>query len=140
MNRITKRSDCPINYGLEIFGDKWTLLLIRDFIFKGKKTYGELQASEERIATNILAQRLAWLKRHKIIHKSPDPQKGSSFVYQLTQKGIDLLPILLEMIAWSWKYDAQTATPASFAKQLLTNKEKLKIEILSALREGRQAA
>ena len=100
-----KRSDCPINFALELFGDKWTFLIIRDMMFKGKHYYGEFLQSEEKIATNILANRLSLLEQSGIIIKKEDPEHRSKFIYKLSQKGIDLMPILVEVIMWSAKYD-----------------------------------
>lgn len=98
------RSDCPLNFGLEIFGDRWSLLIIRDLMFFGKRHYGEFLASAEGISTNILADRLALLKKEKIIREEKDPAHKQKIVYRLTQKGIDLLPVIIEIGLWSEKY------------------------------------
>lgn len=113
-NSSTCRSNCPINFALETFGDKWTLLIVRDLMFKGKQTYGELLQSDEKISTNILADRLKRLEEHGIITKSVAKKNGSSFNYALTSKGADFLPVMLEITAWSAKHDSMTNTPASF--------------------------
>jgi len=110
----TCRSSCPINFVLETFGDKWTLLIVRDLMFKEKHTYGELLQSAERISTNILADRLKRLEEHGIITKSVSQDNGSSFHYALTSKGADFLPVMLEITAWSARHDTMTNTPASF--------------------------
>ena len=98
-----RRSDCPVNFAVESLGDKWSLIIVRDMIFWGKKTYGDFLKSDERIATNILADRLAFLEKEGILTKSPDSSDKRKEVYSLTEKGIDLIPMLLEMIAWSAK-------------------------------------
>ncbi len=98
------RSDCPLNFGLEIFGDKWSLLIIRDLMFFGKRYYNEFMMSEEEISTNILADRLAMLEKEKIIHKKKDKTHKQRLVYHLTQKGIDLVPVIIEIGLWSEKY------------------------------------
>jgi DNA-binding HxlR family transcriptional regulator len=98
------RSDCPLNYGIEIFGDKWTLLIIRDLMFFGKRYYNEFLGSAEGIATNLLADRLAMLEKEKIIKKEKDSLHKQRNVYSLTEKGIDLLPIVLSIGLWSEKY------------------------------------
>jgi len=98
------RSDCPLNYGIEIFGDKWTLLIIRDLMFFNKRYYNEFLHSAEGIATNLLADRLAMLEKEQIIIKEKDDQHKQRFVYSLTEKGIDLLPIILSIGFWSEKY------------------------------------
>lgn len=95
---------CPISTTLDILGDKWTLLIIRDLMFKGKKTYGEFLQSEEKIATNILADRLLILEKAGIIKKKAFPGNRVKNLYQLTPKGIDLMPTLLEIIMWGDKY------------------------------------
>lgn len=99
------RSHCPVNFGLESFGDKWTLLILRDIVFRGKRTYGEFLKSEEGFATNILAARLEHLVNDRILVKTEDPQDGRKASYTLTEKGLDLIPLLFEMVLWSAKYD-----------------------------------
>lgn len=98
------RSDCPLNYGIEIFCDKWSLLIIRDLMFFGKRHFNEFLSSEEHIATNLLADRLSMLEKEKIIRKSKDSQHKQKIVYSLTEKGIDLLPVILTIGLWSEKY------------------------------------
>ena len=104
MKKMKKRSDCPISCSLDIWGDKWSLLIIRDLMFSKKCRYTDLLKSAEGIATNILATRLQALEENKIIEKSDDPESKSKGYYKLTQKGIDLLPILIEIHLWSEKY------------------------------------
>lgn len=89
---------------LDIWGDKWTLLIIRDLIFEGKQTYGQFLNSEESISTNILAARLNLLKEHGIVRTATNPSNRSSVLYQLTDKGIDLLPVLVEVHLWADNY------------------------------------
>lgn len=103
-NRLFMRSDCPLNFGLEVFGDKWTLLIIRDLMFFGKRYYGEFLESEEGISTNILADRLAMLEKQKIIIKKQSKEHKQKFLYSLTQKGIDLLPVIITIGMWSDQY------------------------------------
>jgi DNA-binding HxlR family transcriptional regulator len=98
------RSDCPLNYGIEIFCDKWSLLIIRDLMFFGKRHFNEFLSSEEHIATNLLADRLSMLEKEKIIRKSKDSQHKQKIVYSLTEKGIDLLPVILTIGLWSEQY------------------------------------
>ena len=101
MAKKIRRSDCPINFALELFGDKWTFLIVRDLMFKGKHYYKEFLDSEERIATNILADRLSLLVEAGIVTKTVDIEHKSKQIYKLSQKGIDLLPLLVEIILWS---------------------------------------
>lgn len=98
------RSDCPLNYGIEIFCDKWSLLIIRDLMFFGKRYFNEFLSSEEHIATNLLADRLSMLEKEKIIRKSKDTQHKQKIVYSLTEKGIDLGPVILTIGLWSEKH------------------------------------
>lgn len=100
-----QRSDCPISCSLEVFGDKWSLLIIRDIMLRGKMSYSEFLESEEKIATNILANRLTLLEAENILSKKVSPANKSKFIYSLTQKGADLLPILIEIMDWGAKYN-----------------------------------
>jgi DNA-binding HxlR family transcriptional regulator len=104
MKRITGRSRCPISTTLDILGDKWTLLIIRDLMLTGKRTYGEFLQSEEKIATNILADRLLILEKNGMVEKKAFPGNKVKNLYQLTPKGIDLMPVLFEIILWGDKY------------------------------------
>ncbi|MEO8516699.1 MAG: helix-turn-helix domain-containing protein [Flavobacterium sp.] len=104
MKKNTKRSECPVSCMLDILGDKWSLLIIRDLIFFNKNTYGDFLKSEEKIATNILASRLQGLEENGILQKLDHPESKAKVLYTLTQKGIDLLPILLEIHFWADKY------------------------------------
>lgn len=98
------RSHCPVNLAVEVFGDKWSLLILRDIMFGGRRHFRELLQSEEGIASNILADRLAMLEREGILTKTPDPAHKQKFVYNLTLKGIDLLPVIKEIGTWSLKH------------------------------------
>jgi len=104
MKPMKKRSDCPISCSLDIWGDKWSLLIIRDLMFAKKCRYSDFLKSSEGIATNILATRLQALEENGIIEKVDSPESKVKGVYKLTKKGIDLLPILIEIDLWSEKY------------------------------------
>ncbi|PWN69312.1 transcriptional regulator [Chryseobacterium phosphatilyticum] len=99
-----KRSDCPISCSLEIWGDKWSLLIIRDLMIKRECTYGELQKADEKIASNILAARLQHLLENGIIDKKNHPENKLKVIYFLTEKGIDLIPLIVEINLWGDKY------------------------------------
>ncbi|WP_300604211.1 helix-turn-helix domain-containing protein [Niabella sp.] len=101
-----QRSDCPISCSLDIFGDKWSLLIIRDVMLRGKCSYSEFLKSEEKIATNILTSRLALLEEAQILSKEVAPENRSKFIYHLTQKGADLLPIIIELMDWGARYNS----------------------------------
>ncbi|POS00743.1 HxlR family transcriptional regulator [Flavobacterium croceum DSM 17960] len=104
MKKDKKRSECPISCSLDIFGDKWSLLIIRDMMFANKSTYGDFLKSEEKIATNILASRLQSLEENKLIEKLEHPDSKAKVLYRLTQKSIDLLPIIVEIHIWAEKH------------------------------------
>jgi DNA-binding HxlR family transcriptional regulator len=110
MVKADKKRDtgCPVAFALDTFGDRWSLLIIRDIVLRGSKTYGDFLAAEEGIATNVLADRLRELEDEGIIRKSRDPENHRKFNYALTEKGCDLVPVILEMILWSAKYDPNT--------------------------------
>ncbi|MBF4470604.1 winged helix-turn-helix transcriptional regulator [Flavobacterium sp. HJJ] len=128
MKEIKKRSDCPISCTLDVFGDKWSLLIIRDMMFRQKSTYGEFLKSEEKIATNILASRLQNLEENKLIEKLEHPESKAKVLYKLTQKAIDLLPIIVEMHLWADKY---FEIPADI-KVLINEAKKGKEEFIKA--------
>jgi DNA-binding HxlR family transcriptional regulator len=100
-SRIKRRSQCPLNASLEMLGDRWSLLIIRDMMLRGFRSYKEFMRCYEGIATNILADRLRKLVAYGIIKSQPDPEDGRKVVYQLTKKGIDLAPVLTEMVLWA---------------------------------------
>src|SRR5467141_3214378 len=96
-----RRSGCPLNASVEILGDRWSLLIIRDMMLRGFRSYKEFLESYERIATNVLADRLRKLVAHGIITTEQDPSDGRKLIYSLTTKGIDLAPVLTEMVLWA---------------------------------------
>ena len=103
------RSVCPVSSVLDIIGDKWTLLVIRDLMFLGKRMYNELADSMEKIPTNILADRLKKLEAADLIEKKPYQDKPVRYAYTLTRKGEALRPMLIEMATWGNNYIAGTA-------------------------------
>jgi DNA-binding HxlR family transcriptional regulator len=132
------RSHCPVNFGLESLGDRWSLLIVRDMVFFGKKTYGEFLKSEERIATNILAARLDFLERIKVIKKSPHGEDQRKDIYTLTEKGLDLIPVLFELVKWSAKHDPLSAAHQcpQFLKQLKASPGKFNKRVRDLVRSG----
>ena len=105
------RSGCPLNASVEILGDRWSLLIIRDMMLRGFRSYKQFLQSYEGIATNILADRLRKLIAHGIITTEPDPSDGRKMIYSLTAKGIDLGPVLTEMVLWAAAHE-ETENPA----------------------------
>lgn len=104
MSSSKKRSQCPISCSLDLWGDKWSLLIVRDLMYSKQCTYGDFLKSDEKIATNILASRLLMLEENGIISKQNHPESKAKVLYKLTEKGIDLLPLLIEINLWSEKY------------------------------------
>ena len=106
-----RRSGCPISIALEMLGDAWSLLIVRDLMFKGGRTYNDFLRSGEGIASNILADRLIKLEGAGILEKRPDRSDARRFVYRLSEKGIDLAPVLVELVIWSARHEPTDAPP-----------------------------
>lgn len=123
-----RRSGCPLNASVEMLGDRWSLLIIRDMMLRGSRTYKEFLESYEGIATNILADRLRKLEAHGIIITERDPSDGRKRIYLLTAKGIGLAPVLTEMVLWAAAHE-ETGNPA-----LVRRMKKDKAQFLAAVR------
>lgn len=95
------RSNCPLSSALDVIGDKWTLLIVRDMIVHRKSTFMEFERSDEKIAASILAKRLKWLQKKGIITKQKMPQNKKTNIYLLTEKGLAFTPVIMELVAWS---------------------------------------
>ena len=117
MKKTSNRSDCPISYALDLFGDKWSLLIIRDLVFDRKKFYKEFLRSKEKIATNILSDRLKKLENAGLIESKVYQKLRTQKEYSLTDKGKDLIPILVEFILWSAKYEEGLAVTNEFVQK-----------------------
>ncbi|MBK6699975.1 MAG: helix-turn-helix transcriptional regulator [Saprospiraceae bacterium] len=129
-----KRSDCPLSQSLDVFGDKWSLLIIRDLMFGNKCTYNDFLKSAEGIATNILATRLKGLEENGIIEKSAHPDSKAKNLYKLTAKGIDLLPIIMEVYIWSDKYLTIPADIKATIKEAKKDKDKFVKQVTKELK------
>jgi DNA-binding HxlR family transcriptional regulator len=105
------RSTCPISTALELVGDRWTLLVIRDLMFAGKRHFREFLKSEEGISSNVLADRLNSLVEDGIVTRRDDPTHAQKAIYSLTDTGLDLLPVLIAISAWTQKYHPRTRRP-----------------------------
>jgi DNA-binding HxlR family transcriptional regulator len=123
------RSLCPVNLALEVFGDKWSLVIIRDIMFARKRYFRELLKSEEKIASNILTNRLARLEKEGILTKSDDAEHKQKYIYSLTAKGIDLLPIMVEIGGWSIKHKPVDLKKHKHAVDLVKGGKELQKEI-----------
>jgi DNA-binding HxlR family transcriptional regulator len=129
-----KRSDCPISSSLDIFGDRWSLLLVRDLMLHKTRTYGDFAKSEEKIATNILANRLQVLEENGIIVKLPYPDNKVKGLYQLSQKGVDLVPALIEIALWGGKYVIRKEDSSPFLDEVRKNKPKFLKNVMEKLK------
>ena len=112
-----RRSGCPVGLSLDVVGDRWSLLVIRDLMVRGYRTFKEFQESGEGIATNILADRLKKLEAAGVIETESEPADGRRVYYRLTQKGIDLAPVMLELLLWGTRYE-NTAFPAAIMERI----------------------
>jgi DNA-binding HxlR family transcriptional regulator len=131
-----RRSGCPINLTLEVVGDKWSLLIIRDLMFGNRRHFRELLTkSEEGISSNILADRLKTLKEQGIITWADDPSHKQKGIYSLTEQGIELLPILAQMAGWGFKYLPVSEELGIRAKLLSEGGPKMWAEFMDELRE-----
>lgn len=111
MKELKQRSTCPVSTSLDVLGDKWTLLILRDMVFAGKSTYGQFLQSAEKMATNVLADRLAALEAQGLVTKAVAADKKSKFTYRLTEKGVDTVPILVELVLWGARHGATVVAP-----------------------------
>lgn len=139
MRRRHRKSDCPIHFALEVFGDPWTLLVVRDLMFKGRTSYTDFLRAEEGIATNVLADRLVRLEEDGIVERTSGSGRGTASHYQLTAKGIDLVPVMLEIIGWSARHDPKTGADRKFVRHLRRDRAGLETEIRNDLVERAKA-
>lgn len=121
-HKTKRRSECLLNASVEMLGDRWSLLIIRDMMLRGFRTYKEFMECYEGIATNILGDRLRKLVANGIITAEPNPEDGRKLIYSLTAKGIDLAPVLTEMVLWAAGHE-NTGRQA-LVRQIRENKEK----------------
>lgn len=135
-----RRSDCPIAGALDILGDRWSLVIVRDLVFRGFREYGQFLEAGEGISTNILAERLERLTCAGILVRAEHPTNGKKYVYRLSEKGIDLAPTLIELALWGARYVPDNAAPPAMVHRMRTAREKTIRQIRDALlRELREA-
>jgi DNA-binding HxlR family transcriptional regulator len=127
-----RRSNCPIACALDVIGDKWTLVVLRDVIMARKRYFQELLEGNEGIATNILASRLKLLEAADLVTRRADPAQARRVIYAPTAKALDLLPVLIELIRWSLKYNSGSAAPAQFVRRLAEDREGFIAELRAA--------
>ncbi len=116
-----RRSSCPVSISLDIFGDRWSLLIVRDLMVRGYRTFSEMEHDGDGIATNILADRLRKLEAAGILGTEP-ASDGRSSVYRLTEKGVALAPVMLELLIWAARHEA-TGAPCEVIEYLTQNRE-----------------
>ena len=134
-----RQSGCPIAFTLDLVGDKWSLLIVRDMIFKRRRYFGEFLDANEQIATNILTDRLKKLENAQVITKTQDPEHQKKYIYELTAKGVGLIPVILEVILWGTKNDPSTTTPKELFRRLNKDKSKFTQEIIEAVKNHKPA-
>ncbi len=130
--RAEPRSLCPINLALELVGDAWTLLIVRDLMLRGHTGYQAFLRSGEKIATNILADRLLKLEQNGLVTKSADPADARKFIYALSAKGADLAPLLVELTLFSQKHEARIDMPKDVLLDMQRNKQAYTARLIRA--------
>jgi DNA-binding HxlR family transcriptional regulator len=130
----SKRSGCPVSVSLEMFGDRWSLLIIRDLMVRAFRTFKEFEESGEGIATNILADRLQKLETTGIITREPEETDRRKVNYRLTEKGIDLAPVLLELLIWGARHE-ETGAPCALIVKMEKDREQVLAEVRRRWRE-----
>lgn len=118
-----RRSECPIARALDFVGDKWTLVVLRDLIMGRRRHYQELLAGKEGIASNILASRLKLLEAAGLVTRRRDPDQARRVIYEPTEKALDLLPVMVELVRWGLKHDARASAPAHFVRRLEADRD-----------------
>jgi DNA-binding HxlR family transcriptional regulator len=138
MNTMERRSTCPINFSVEIFGDKWMLLILRDLMFNGKNSFLEFRASAEKISSAVLTEKLNLLLEEGIVSKVVSPKNASKFLYLITDKGIELVPVMMEVLDWGARYNPDGG-PKALLAQIKQNKKKVITELQDKLRSERRS-
>ncbi len=127
-SKTKQRSGCPVSISLEMLGDSWSLLIIRDLMVRGYRTFKEFQESGEGIATNILSDRLKRLEAWGIITAEKEESDGRRINYRLTEKGIDLAPVMLELLIWGARHE-NTGAPCAVIDKMAANREEVLREV-----------
>lgn len=133
-SKAKRRSGCPVSISLEMLGDRWSLLIIRDLMVRGYRTFKDFQGSFERIATNILADRLRRLEAVGIVSAEKEKTDGRRINYRLTEKGIDLAPVLLDLLVWAARHE-ETGAPCAVIDNMEKNREQILAEARRRWRE-----
>jgi DNA-binding HxlR family transcriptional regulator len=136
MKKTVKRSDCPISRSLDILGDKWTLLILRDLLLRDFHFYSEFLNSDEKIATNILSDRLKMLEEKEILVSKPYEKLKTKKEYRVTKKGISLVPMILEMLIWGLQFDKSTIANPDVVQKYMNNRNGLIFETTESLEKS----
>jgi DNA-binding HxlR family transcriptional regulator len=128
----SRRSGCPISFALDVIGDRWALLIVRDIVFAQRRYYADFLAAGEGISSNILADRLQRLEAAGVVIRVADPEDGRRLQYGLTDKGKDLIPVLLDMALWGAEHDDDFAAGSAFVEEAVRDRE----GVIRRLRDG----
>ena len=134
---MERRSDCPISLALEIFGDKWTLLILRDFIFFDNRHFNQM-VTMEKISTNILTDRLSRLLENGVIKKEVDSNNKSSYLYSLTEKGLELVPLVMEIYRWGANHTKKNNAEDQLKKRVNHEFSKVTEEFVQKIKTSHQ--
>jgi DNA-binding HxlR family transcriptional regulator len=130
---IYEPNQCPIRFALGVFGDRWSLLIIRDLMFRGSTRFQDFLDAGEGISTNVLSDRLRRLETRRIISREKDPANRRQVLYELADKGRDLLPVMLAIMDWAEKYDLETNVSGELAERIRTDSFAVRDEMLTAM-------
>lgn len=136
---IYEPGQCPIRYVMGVFGDRWSLLIIRDMMFRGSTRFQDFLKAGEGISTNILSDRLRRLEAQHIVTRRKDPDNGRRVLYELTGKGRDLLPVMLAAIEWAEQYDPDTSVSPGFAERVRSDPSAVRDEMLEAMGKSKSS-
>ena len=131
MRKIEKRSDCPISFSLDLFGDKWAILILRDIALADKHFFKDFLEAGEGVATNVLSDRLKMLEEYGIIKSKPYELNKTMKYYSITKKGAELIPVIIELWTWGAKHDPKTTVSPQLLEERLSKKEEI-ITVLQA--------
>ncbi len=129
-----QRSDCPISFALEIFGDRWTLIVLRDLMLKSRTRFRELEACDEGIATNVLSDRLKRLQLRKLVNRKRDPADARQYIYQPTELAVSLVPMLLEMLVWGAR-TSNSGAETDFVRRFETDRDDFISDLQAKIRQ-----
>jgi DNA-binding HxlR family transcriptional regulator len=132
----SRQSGCGVAYGLDVFGDKWTLVVVREMALLGKRHFNELLACPEKMASNILADRLKRLEEEGMITKRQAPENESKFIYSLTPKGKELIPVILEVLRWGARYAPNCINPPELVRWVKKDRDGVTKAILESLKKN----